>query len=493
MADTKVSNLTNLAAPTRDDLLYIVNDPGGAPASYKTTVQDTIAGPSLLVAASDAPADAIKNADYVCSGADDQVQVQAAIDALPAGGGRVCLSSGTFLIQNLTETEVGLPLSGVVIHENHGDVELSGTLGTILKQDAAQQAGSSMVLIRSITNPRLARTKIAGFEVDGNILNQPNIWLYAGPLTISNRSTVRTTGSILIEDCYFHSWKDNGAAIYIGSYMRDIFISRNLFYTEWCPCVWTHDRRVNISNNIFRGLYNDASSYGVVLMTGDIGMGNSEYTVITSNQFQGGFRAAVRLWGAQNCIVANNVIERIVNGGKAIWVNEYDDGAQLVHALGNLIANNVIYDCANGIWIEPDIGNLGIRHNRIVNNQIIEGPHVALDYGIYEVGANNLDNIIESNTIVGAATPIDATGSGVIVRNNYGYITENHGAAGAVADGGTIAHGCAATPTSAQVTGSVANEFASVTGIGAANLTVAIKKHDGTPGTNQTIYWRAWV
>ena len=493
MADYKVSDLNNIT-PTRDDLFYVVNDPGGTPASYYATVQATIGGPSLLVAASDATAAEIRNADYICDGTNDEVQIQAAIDALPAEGGRVCLSEGTFLIQNLTETEVGLPLAGIVITEDYGDVELRGSIGTILKQDADQQASSSMVLIRAITNPRLSRTKIAGIEVDGNILNQSNVWLHSGPLTISNRSAVRNDGSTFIHDCYFHSWKDNGAAIYIGSYCQHVIIAHSKFYTEWCPCIWTHDRFTNISNNLFLGLYNDGSSYGVVFMTGDVGMGNSQYSVVNANQFQGGFRAAVRLWGAQECVITNNIITRMVNpAGKAIWVNDYDDGAQLVHAYGNLIANNVIHDCYDGIWLEPSGVNMGCQYNRVVGNQIIEGPHVGLNCGIYETGANNLDNIIESNTIVGAATPISADGTGVIVRNNYGYITENHGAAAAVADGGNIAHGCAATPTVAEVTPSVANEFASVTAIGAANFTVAIKKHDGTPGTNQTIYWRAWV
>ena len=62
-----------------------------------------------------------------------------------------------------------------------------------------------------------------------------------------------------------------------------------------------------------------------------------------------------------------------------------------------------------------------------------------------------------------------------------------------VADGGTIAHGCTATPTVAVVSGSVAGEIVTVTSIGATNITVAIKDNDGSGGTTQTIYWRAYV
>lgn len=74
-----------------------------------------------------------------------------------------------------------------------------------------------------------------------------------------------------------------------------------------------------------------------------------------------------------------------------------------------------------------------------------------------------------------------------------GYVTEKGGAEANVADGGTIAHGLASTPTYAIPVASVAGETASLTGKDATNLTIAIKKHDGTAGTNQTIYWKAWI
>lgn len=38
MADTKLSALTADATPTTDDLIYVVNDPGGTPASRKVTI-----------------------------------------------------------------------------------------------------------------------------------------------------------------------------------------------------------------------------------------------------------------------------------------------------------------------------------------------------------------------------------------------------------------------------------------------------------------------
>src|SRR3972149_5009196 len=59
-----------------------------------------LAGPTIFVAASDASAASIAAAlpEYRCDGVADDVQIQAAIAALPAGGGKVVLSEGTFTI-----------------------------------------------------------------------------------------------------------------------------------------------------------------------------------------------------------------------------------------------------------------------------------------------------------------------------------------------------------------------------------------------------------
>ena len=52
----------------------------------------------LVVAASDASAKSKAGADYVCDGTADDVEIQAALDALPSVGGTVVLSEGTFTL-----------------------------------------------------------------------------------------------------------------------------------------------------------------------------------------------------------------------------------------------------------------------------------------------------------------------------------------------------------------------------------------------------------
>ena len=73
------------------------------------------------------------------------------------------------------------------------------------------------------------------------------------------------------------------------------------------------------------------------------------------------------------------------------------------------------------------------------------------------------------------------------------FIANRNRGATSIADGGTITHGLASIPTRVNVTCSVSGEFASVTALAATTFTVAIKKHDNTAGTTQTIYWTAEV
>jgi hypothetical protein len=44
-----------------------------------------------------------------------------------------------------------------------------------------------------------------------------------------------------------------------------------------------------------------------------------------------------------------------------------------------------------------------------------------------------------------------------------------------------------------RVSASTTGEFASVTAVGATTFTLAIKKHDNSAGTTQTVYWQAEV
>jgi hypothetical protein len=491
---TILTDLTELTAPARGDLLYMVNAPGSTPVDRKVTVQSLLGG-TFLVAASNAP-DAIKRrADWVCDGVNDEVEIQSAIDALPAIGGKIEFSAGTFTLDSVNELDHPgasfLEYAAVVISESHGPVDLAGGVGTTFKWAAGQPKWSTMFLVRSIVAPRVASTVIRGIEFDGNSGNQDQIWEAFGLITISNLSEIVGNESVMIQDCFFHDWARAGGAIYVGAYCEKIHILDNKFHYESAMCIRTHAPLFDIRGNLFLGVYDDSLSCAVSCYTADLNQTRTEQSIISGNRFRNG-TVGVRIEGGQDIIIANNTFRDLSNGGYAVDIRGYIDAAWQSEADRNIIHDNVVYNCSRGIRVQA-ASTAGCRLNHIHDNTIIEGATRDLVTGIYEAGASNLNNTIESNTIVGATTPIDASGPGVVVRGNHGHVTESHGAAAAVADGGTIAHGCAATPASVQVSGSVAGEIVTVTSVDATNITVAVKTAAGEAGTAQTVYWRAWV
>lgn len=150
-----------------------------------------ISNGTVLVAANDAPT-AFKNvASYTCDGTADDVQIQAAIDALPSTGGRVVLSRGTFMIAS--RIDLG----------TRTDIELCG------------EGWSSIIKLTANTDTQLIgssgackRITIHHLALDGN---------KSGQSTGSTRQGLRFTSSsaqdIKIHDIYVHDTFNHGVSL----------------------------------------------------------------------------------------------------------------------------------------------------------------------------------------------------------------------------------------------------------------------------------------
>ncbi len=116
--------------------------------------------------------------------------------------------------------------------------------------------------------------------------------------------------------------------------------------------------------------------------------------------------------------------------------------------------------------------------------------------GMYFPPAINLPTVISplfSGTFHQGRILTSAEALGIHVIGSATYIAQNSGTA-SIADGNTITHGLAATPTTITLTGTAAGDLLTVTSVDATTITVAIKKHDGTAdSTPQTVYWRAAI
>lgn len=260
----------------------------------------------------------------------------------------------------------------------------------------------------------------------------------------------------------------------------------------------TYGNYWRIANNCIRNLvYGIAATY-------------MKYATITGNNMTGGVTAISLGASCDFCAVTGNV----VMNGYANFCAFYIDSAY-----GTTITGNIVYSVSNvgfhGITLNT------VRRVTITGNEIYIAGTSATNYGIYDAGTsqevmivNNIftsessyswtgiyiatsltDGLIAFNEIrncTGTPISVGGTSNGFVFRN-VGYKTHAEGATASVADGGTISHGLVGTPTGVVAQTSITGEFVSVTAKAASTFTVAIKKHDNSAGTTQTIYWYAWI
>jgi len=125
------------------------------PASTKTA--------TFVVAASDSTTQSKAQADYVCDGTDDQVEIQAAIDALPAGGGKIFLTEGVFIKGNV---------AGITVPSNVTIQMAEGTKITFI----TNVGNDAVIFTNSDADDGNSNIEILGGVLDGNKANQPKIW-----------------------------------------------------------------------------------------------------------------------------------------------------------------------------------------------------------------------------------------------------------------------------------------------------------------------------
>lgn len=109
--------------------------------------------PTKTVAASNASS--TLGADYVCDGTADNVEIQAALDALPAGGGTIQLTDGLYTVAASVDIPSKCRLIG------------AGRIATMVKQ--ANTANVPVIRSKLATSINIT---ISDLTVDGNLANQ---------------------------------------------------------------------------------------------------------------------------------------------------------------------------------------------------------------------------------------------------------------------------------------------------------------------------------
>jgi hypothetical protein len=382
--------------------------------------------------------------DYVTDGTADEVQIQAAIDALPSTGGRIVFREGTYT------------LSAVVTIAKDG-VTLQGQgKGSIITLVAAANNVSFFKLGHASTTYK--NCVIRDFYLDGNGSSATGTTSYI----IDNSTLAASMENVLITGCYFtnaenaaivsdasititNNWfvNNNGASltgagsfvIHLDVVTHPVIIDSNHFSEDTrtgIGFIGPSGSKVHISNNTFETTSNVNASLikGVNFVTNNFfylrsgTLGSSFIAIegcgqVIGNRFgDGAITFNVASVAVKNCnYIADNLISggvgvHITNTNSRIIGNEISTNGDAIKIddtpctiMGNrlrpgLTANNTY----NGITLNGDDpctiqGNI-IEDNTNGNN---------LQYGIRETGTGVGPNIIIGNYITDVDTSFIST------------------------------------------------------------------------------------
>lgn len=447
------------------------------------------------------------NLVLLCDGTADDVQIQAALDAIPSGGGTVFLSSGTFNIS----ASIKIP-TGAVLMGNGASTVLSATSGITADTDFGSTA---YYVIRNKTTAGDSDFRITNLKCD---MTNKDV---AGAHCIH----IHNSDHFMIDHCWTNFGND-GVAVTTGN---DWIVSSNICenHSNCALDTWWTSRRGVFSNNTVNG---GGGLYGVLvtgLTTADAATTTQEIRVIGNHinnvanvgiWLQGGLVSGGGSEGVtQDCVVDGNIIEnvtafhgiRLSAGSRHVVSNNiiktiYKNGILFDGELAAsgassdcLIANNIIVDTSvegSGIRAAIHLADTGADRNILVGNIFRGSNH---SYSI-DIAANADSNIVHSNQLTGTVAGLRNLGTSNNIHNNTVWISENYGTSTQSGTGSTtsfnIAHGLSTTPTSWSVT---ANNAATVGAhyvtADSTNLTVVYANPPASGSNNLTWKWQAQV
>ncbi len=446
---------------------------------------------TLTVAASDATTDVKNQADYLCDGTADNVQIQAAIDLLTLGG-TIILSNGNFSI------------AASITLDNYIDIKGSGKKATKLTW-AGASGGHILTYADGIGDWSLSDMWIYGSNLaEYLICKDDKAWgtTYASNITLRNlRLEDDMDGAAM---CGFWGWKN------LRILECDLISTGNdgaggvFLLKPGKGCEFAHNYGYYLGDN-----FCDFVSDTVSLWVEDIDVHDN--LLINDGTGSRGFAAAGNCRRAR---IHDNIILE-VSYGIDVEISETFKSYDID------IYNNIIVTGASGetpLRVYNADATQGII--RIFNNYIIPQkttvPGMLLKEGyVIEIK----DNTIIMPTGTGNRVYAEAAVATLILKDNYltggvacniaptsliasgntGFTTENHGVASNVtldASGvGVIAHGCATTPSYANVICQSANLNIRVSSIDATNINIIVYDLDNAVVTADThdFYWKAEV
>ena len=287
---------------------------------------------TVVVAASDSLNKAAAN--YVCDGVDDDVEIQEAIDALPAGGGKIVLLDGTYRIADtlILSSYLVLDLSAAtLIMENNTRLRMIA--------NASSFDGSE---------PKVTDIELILGEIDGNRANQ-------GVGDIEGLIAFSKVERLIIRDGYIHDVLGDAIRVWIGGMAG----------------VATDPGAISIINNKIVGCYAGSSNFGK-----GIGVAAGCNSLIEGNHIKLTYHQAIWTGVASRVTINANTLDDSKEG---IWLSydsfevtvsnnnisrttQGDYGIYLLECKNTAVSGNTIYQVSRGIYIAD------VQHASIVGN-----------------------------------------------------------------------------------------------------------------------------
>ncbi|NIT04541.1 hypothetical protein GTO10_06645 [Candidatus Saccharibacteria bacterium] len=428
-------------------------------SSVQTTAQSTAA--TLIVCASDA-----KNTgrcDYKSDGTDDQVQIQAAINALPSGGGRIVLSEGNFQITAPIDKRSDLVIEGQgkgthFVAQNRTTVffTLAGSASNITLRDFSIDGRGDDGVVYG--GSPIDLQGIERFLVE-------NVYVYSGAghgIRVSDNSKYGVVTKSTVEEAWDDCFSVDGPGVFGITVFESVAIrckvawsthpglAQSAFEVDDGPenvlikdsiAVFAGDGRIGAvhhhageavpKNVVFDGITTEGTLYiGIEIMgVESVTVRNSRFrnitavgvdmkqgegaTVpknvsITNNEFEGITSAAIRIpasTGAENITIANNRIYSSSNVAGAI---------ELHNASGVLLYGNIVGSVPRALQTDS-VTNLTVIGN------FLKATGTTGTYTIYAPSLSNATiayNSIEHDSLTVSHSALSVSGSRVRVIGN---------------------------------------------------------------------------
>ena len=330
---------------------------------------------TLVVSASDSLHK--ERADYVCDGVDDQVEIQAAIDALPNGGGEVILLEGLYWINANINLKSNVTVSG----QGYG-THLKNTDGSVVRK-----------LFRANSKENIILEKM---RIDNNRDGHGGSGLWGAGCVFFDYVQYST-----VRDCWLEDSANENLEFSGGNHNSVI----NVRSTGCDSNAFSLDDEEN--NSVIIGCYAEGDYCGILIS-------DSSECAIIGCEVVGGTLAAIQILanGALgNGTWRRNLISGCITEGRIDMKTLIDNHLEEI-----VIANNIV---KNGEIVVDGTG--GSVSGLLIHNNIVHGSHIAI-HGYVNGATTHLS--INNNTLLGGGIRIEGVSGSItfseIVNNIIG-------------------------------------------------------------------------